>query len=532
MNCTNPHTPNLFGLWVSQDYDDPGRYSPFLVQGGLDMPDREYYLGDSPRMAEARAKFVEHVAHVLVLLGVADAPKRAARVAALERRIAKAHWSADETFDVKRGNTHWAAADFAKKAPGLDWKAFFGAAGLGDQPQFVAWQSSAITGIARAVRDEPLEAWQDWLRFRAADTMAPFLPKAVVEENFAFHAQVLAGTPEMSARWKRGLDAVGGALGEPVGRLYVEKHFSAADKARLERMVAEIIAAFGRRVDALEWMAPQTRERAKAKLAVLKVGVGYPDRWEDYSDLSIVRGDAYGNEARAQAFRYRTQLAKLGRPVDRGDWCFDAHVVNAVNLPAMNAMNFPAGILQPPFYDPHRSAAMNYGAIGAVIGHEISHSFDDQGAQFDAEGRLKNWWLKDDFEHFTAAGQKLVEQYNAYKPLPDLAINGSLTLGENIADLAGLMASWDAWQAGPDAKFPPDANGFSGAQQFFLGYAQAWRNKEREPALRNRLMTNSHSPAEWRVATVRNLDPWYAAFDIKASGGELYLAPEERVRIW
>ena len=532
MNCTDPYTPNLFGLWVAQDFDEPGRYSPFLVQGGLDLPDREYYLGESPKLADVRAEFVKHVARTLTLLGIPDAAARAARVAALEQKIAQAHWSADETFDVKRGNTHWSAATFASKAPGLDWKAFFEAAGLGKQPRFVAWQSSAISGIARVVGSEPLETWQDWLAFRAADSMAPFLPKAFADERFAFHDQVLAGTPQMRARWKRGIEAVGDALGEAVGRLYVEKHFPAEDKAQVEQLVRDLVAAFDRRIDALAWMKPQTRERAKAKLAVLKVGVGYPDRWRDYSELAIARDDAFGNEQRARAFRYRTQVAKLGKPVDRTEWCFDPHVVNAVNLPVMNAMNFPAGMLQPPYFDPRRPAAMNYGAIGAVIGHEISHSFDDQGAQFDAEGRLRNWWSEEDFAHFTAAGQKLVAQYDAYRPLPDLAISGKLTLGENIADLAGIAAAYDAWQGTLGGKAPPTVEGFSGDQQFFLGFAQSWRSKLREPTLRQRLVTDAHSPAEWRVATVRNLDAWYAAFGIAPPGHALYLRPEERVRIW
>ena len=532
MNCTDPYTPNLFGLWVAQDFDEPGRYSPFLVQGGLDMPDREYYVGESPRMAEARAQFVKHAERVLALLGVADAAARAARIAALERRIAEAHWSADASFDVKRGNTHWTAAQFRSRAPGLDWRAFFDAAGLGGQPQFVAWQSSAIAGIARAVGDVPLQTWQDWLAFRAADTMAPFLPKAFVEEHFAFHEQVLAGTPAMRARWKRGIEAVGDALGEPVGRLYVEKHFPAEHKAQVEQMVRNIIDAFGRRVDALAWMKPQTRARAKAKLAVLKVGVGYPDQWQDYSALAIARGDAFGNQDRASAFRYRTAVAKLGKPVDRAEWCFDAHIVNAVNLPVMNAMSFPAGMLQPPYFDADRPAAMNYGAIGMVIGHEISHSFDDQGAKFDADGRLKNWWSDEDYAHFTAAGRKLVAQYDAYRPLPDLAISGELTLGENIADLAGITAAYDAWQRALDGRPPEVVQGFSGDQQFFLGFAQSWRSKLREPTLRRRLVTDPHAPAEWRVATVRNLDAWYAAFRIEPPGHALYLRPEERVRMW
>jgi putative endopeptidase len=532
INNTDIYTPSLFGLWVAQDFADPQRYSPFLIQGGLDMPDREYYLSDSPKMAEARAEFSGHVARMLKLAGLQDAEARAQRVVVLERKIAQAHVSRMQSDDVKRGTTHWPAKKFAARAPGLDWGAFFGAAGLSGQAQFVVWQPEAMTALSKLVRDEPLEAWKDWAAFHAADAMSRFLPKAFVEEHFAFHDKVLNGTPELRARWKRGVEYTGDALGEPVGRLYVEKYFPAADKAAVEQMVHDLIAAFGRRVDTLAWMTPKTRERAKAKLAVLYVGVGYPDRWKDWSGLAIERGDAYGNEERANLFRYRQSLDKLGQPVDRTEWCMNPQLVNAVNLPAMNAMNFPAAMLQPPYFDSRRPASMNYGAIGSVIGHEISHSFDDQGAQFDSEGRLKNWWSDEDYAHFTAAGKQLVAQYDAYRPLPDMSIRGELVLGENIADLAGLAAAYDAWHRSLGGKPAPAVQGFTGAQQFFIGYAQSWRRKYREPALRQRLLTDGHSPSEWRVATVRNLDAWYEAFAIVPPGHALHLAPEARVRIW
>jgi putative endopeptidase len=531
-NNTDINTPNLFGLWVAQDLAEPTRYSAFLVQGGLDMPDREYYLADSPKMAEARTQFEGHVARTLALAGLDDAVVRAHRVAALERKIAQAHVSRTETDDVKRGLTHWKAKKFAASAPGLDWKAFFEAAGLSGQPQFVVWQPEAATRLAALVRREPLQAWKDWAAFHATDAMSGFLPKAFAEEHFAFHDKALNGTPELRARWKRGVELTGEALGEPVGRLYVEKYFSAADKAAVEQMVRDLIAAFGRRIDNLAWMNPKTKERARAKLSVLYVGVGYPDRWADYGDLSIERGDAYGNEQRANLFRYRQSLAKLGKPVDRTEWCMNPQLVNAVNLPAMNALNFPAAMLQPPYFDTRRPASMNYGAIGSVIGHEISHSFDDQGALFDAEGRLNNWWTEEDYAHFTAAGRQLVAQYDAYRPLPDMALKGELVLGENIADVAGLAVAYDAWQRSLGGTPAPVGQGFSGPQQFFISFAQSWRRKYREPALRQRILTDAHSPSEWRVATVRNLDEWYEAFAIAPPGHALYLKPEDRVRIW
>jgi predicted metalloendopeptidase len=296
-------------------------------------------------------------------------------------------------------------------------------------------------------------------------------------------------------------------------------------------MVANIMAAFGRRIDALAWMAPATKARARAKLAALKVGVGYPDRWRDYSGLEIVRGDAFGNAERAELFEYRRNLGKLGRPVDRGEWVMTPHTVNAVNLPAMNAMNFPAAILQAPYFDPDRPLAMDYGAIGATIGHEISHSFDDQGALFDAEGRLRNWWTPEDLAHFQASGTLLARQYDAYRPFPDLAVNGALTLGENIADVAGLAAAYDAYRASLGGRPAPEVAGLSGDQQFFLSYAQSWRIKVREPLLRQQLLGDGHAPDEYRALTVRNLDAWYEAFDVRP-GQRLYLAPAERVRMW
>jgi predicted metalloendopeptidase len=316
-----------------------------------------------------------------------------------------------------------------------------------------------------------------------------------------------------------------------VGKLYAQRYFPPAAKARAVAMVGNLLAAFAKRVDALTWMTPDTRAKAKAKLAVLKVGVGYPDRWRDYSGLHVVRGDAFGNAERAELFDYEDSLRKLGRPVDRGEWVMTPQTVNAVNLPVMNAMNFPAAILQPPFFDAERPVAMDYGAIGSVIGHEISHSFDDQGAQFDAEGRLRNWWTDEDRRHFEEASARLVKQYDAYQVFPDLSVNGKLTLSENIADVAGLAVAYDAYRLSLNGQPAPEVAGLSGDQQFFLSFAQAWRAKVREPALRQQVVTDGHAPDEFRADSVRNVDAWYQAFDVKP-GQKLYLAPEERVRVW
>jgi putative endopeptidase len=531
LNNTDLYTDNLFGLWVAQDLDDPTRYVPFLLQGGLDLPDRAYYLDPSPRMAGIRTRYQAHIAKVLELAHVRDAEAKAARIFDLERRIAEAHWSREDSSDIKKNNNHWTRKELDTAAPGLDWREYLAAAGLGDQPVFAIWQPSAVTGISALVASQPLETWKDYLTFHALEHSPNVLPRAFGEERFAFHGTVLTGLPQRRDRWKRAVDATSAALGDAVGQLYVEKYFPAASKARVEAMVRNIMAAFGRRIDALEWMAPATKAQAKAKLAVLEVGVGYPDKWIDYSGLEIVRGDAFGNDERAERFELQRNLRKLGRPVDRKEWVMTPQTVNAVNLPVMNAMNFPAAMLQPPYFDPSRPVAMDYGAIGAVIGHEISHSFDDSGALFDAAGRFRNWWTDDDKAHFEASSAQLVKQYDAYRPFPDLAVNGKLTLGENIADVAGLAAAYDAYKMSLGGRPAPVVAGLSGDQQFFLSFAQSWRLKMREPALRQQILQDGHAPDEYRADTVRNLDPWYTAFDVRP-GEALYLAPKDRVRVW
>ncbi len=531
LNNTNFYTPNLFGLWVAQDLDDPSQYSPFLLQGGLVMPDRSYYLDTAATMTQIRAEYRKHVEAMLQLAGVADPGRKAERVIGLEATIARAHWSREQSGDVSKGNNHWDRDSFGTKAPGLDWEAFFGAAGLSRPTRFVVWQPSAITGIAKLVGSEPLETWKDYLTFHAIQLRAAVLPAAFDRQSFAFFGPVMSGATQQRERWKRAVDATNAAVGFAVGKQYAERYFPAAEKARAQEMVANIITAFRDRMDGLDWMAPATKKEAKAKLAVLKVGVGYPDNWPTYEGLEVKAGDAYGNRERAELFRYRGRLARLGQPVDRGEWVMTPQTVNAVNLPAMNALNFPAAILQPPYFDPRRPAALDYGAMGAIIGHEISHSFDNQGALFDSRGRLHNWWTPEDFKHFAASSAQLAAQYGTYQPFPDLAVNGKQTLGENIADLAGLAASYDAYHKSLGTSKAPEVQGFTGDQQFFISYGQSWRWKARDPALRNRVLTDGHAPSQYRTLTVRNLDPWYAAFDVSA-GDKLYLAPADRVRVW
>lgn len=527
LNATDFFTENLFGLWVAQGLNEPARNTPYLLQGGLGMPDRAYYLTNSARMADLRAKYQQHIAAMLKLAGYADADARAEKVFALEMGVAQSHASREDSADVQKANNSWSVKVFAANAPGMDWKAFFKAAGLAGQKKFIVWHPSAMKGAAALVGATDLATWKDYLAFHTINHYAAVLPKAFVDQHFSFYGKALSGTPQQSLRWKRALNAANAALDEPVGHLYVERYFPAENKQRLQQMVSNIIAAFSKRIDKLEWMAPETRAHAQEKLKTLYVGIGYPEKWKSYAGLKVSPTDAFGNAVRAERFQYARALAKLNKPVDRTEWSMPPHLVNAVNMPMQNALNFPAAILQPPFFDPKASDAVNYGAIGAVIGHEISHSFDDQGAQFDAQGRLRDWWTKDDLEHFQAAAKKLVDQYSAYKPFPDLALNGQLTLSENLADLAGLAAAYDAYKATQAGK----TSMADGDREFFIGYGNTWRTKIREGAARQRILTDGHSPGEYRTATVRNLDPWYNAFDVKP-GQKLYLKPEERVRVW
>jgi predicted metalloendopeptidase len=531
LNDTNFHTDRLFGLWVAQDLNNPARNTAYLLQGGLAMPDREYYLADDAHMTEVRAKYRAHVAAVLKLAGVGDTDSQADQILALETKIARAHASREDSEDVHKANNPWTRADFDTKAPGLDWAAFFEGAGLGHQAAFVVWQPSAVRGESALVASEPLDAWRSYLRYIVINQWSGLLPKAFADERFAFFGKVLSGTPQMPDRWKRAVASTNGALGDAVGRLYVARYFPPEAKQRAEAMVGEIKTAFERRIDRLEWMSPSTKAKAKDKVRTLIVGVGYPDRWREYSGLQISRDDALGNAVRAEEYEYRYRLNELAAAIDRHEWWMTPQTVNAVNLPIQNALNFPAAILQPPYFDPAAPAADNFGAIGATIGHEISHSFDDQGSQFDATGQLTNWWTPEDLAHFKVASAQLVAQYNAYKPLPDLSVNGQQTLSENIADLAGLDAAYDAYRLSIGGKAAPEDRGFTGDQQFFISFAQSWREKFREPLLRQLLLTDGHSPSPYRGDTVRNLDGWYAAFDVKP-GDRLYLAPADRVRIW
>lgn len=531
LNATNFHTAHLFGVFVAQGLEAPTKTVPYLLQGGLGMPERDYYLSADKETVATRAAYRDYVTKIFTLAGLSDPAARADRVMALETKIATAHLDNVAAQDVHKANNPWKRADFDAKAPGIDWGAFFGAAQLGSQQDFIVWMPDATTKLSALVANEPLASWQDWLTFHHIDAVTAVLPKAYDEASFDFYGRALSGTRQPRPRDKRALASVNAGLGDAVGRIYAARYFPASSKRDIQAMVTNILAAFDKRVAALDWMAPATKAEARNKIRTMRVSVGYPEHWRDYASLDVKADDPVGNLARARLAEYRWQLAKLMQAPDRGEWWMSPQTVNAVNLPLQNALNFPAAILEVPLYDPKRDAAANYGSIGAVIGHEISHGFDNLGAEFDATGRMRNWWTPTDFAHFKEQSAALVAQYSAYEPLPGLRINGEQTLGENIADVAGLTAAYDAYHASLKGKPAPVIGGLTGDQRFFLAFAQAWRAKLRDQALRGQIATDGHSPARFRALTVRNLDAWYKAFGVKP-GDKLYLAPDTRVKVW
>ncbi|MGA2170334.1 MAG: M13 family metallopeptidase, partial [Terracidiphilus sp.] len=502
-----------------------------LLQGGLELPDREYYLADNERMRNIRSQYQAHISAMLKIAGFSSAEARAARIVELEHAIAQTHRSLADNEDIHNANNTWTQHDFAAKAPGLDWTEYFRGAGISRQASFIVWQPEAFTGESALVASTPLDTWKDWLAFHLIEAYAEVLPKALADEHFAFFDKTLSGTPQQRPRWQRGVFMVNGQLGDAIGQVYAQRYFSAEAKAQAQAMVANLIAAYRKRIASLPWMDPATKAEADAKLSALYVGIGYPETWHDYSSYEVTADDIFGNLWRGRLSAYRRDVARLGKPVDRKEWVMTPQTVNAVNLPLQNALNFPAAILQPPFFDPLAPAAANYGAIGSVIGHEISHTFDSEGSAFDSKGRVRNWWTPADRSHFEAATARLAAQYDTYKPFSDLSVNGKQTLAEDIADVAGVSAAYDGYQASLAGKPAPTQNGLSGDQQFFIAFAQNWGSKAREAALRRQVMTDPHAPGRYRADTVRNVDAWYAAFDVQP-GERLYLAQPERVRIW
>jgi putative endopeptidase len=515
-----------------QDYKNPNIIAVNIGQGGLGLPDRDYYLDTkNPRFAEIRGKYVTHVAAMLKLAGLDNAEARAKAIMALETRIAEVQWSLAESRQVEKLYNPVKTADLATSYPGLDWLAFLAKVGIPDQKEVVMTQPSALRDTAKLMDSELLATWKDYLSFHTLSAAAPYLPKAVQEEDFAFKDRVLSGQLEMKLRWKRGVESTTEFLGEALGKLYVAKYFPPEAKKQADALVTNIIAAMDGRLANLTWLDPKTKEAARTKLASFTPKIGYPSKWRDYSKLEIRRGDAFGNAVRAYEFEFQRNLDKIGKPVDRTEWGMTPMTVNAYANPFWNEIVFPAAILQPPFFDPQADPAVNYGGIGVVIGHEISHHFDDQGRKFDKEGKLSDWWTPEDIQRFKVLTDKVVKQYSEYEPLHGSYVNGELTLGENMADLAGINVSLDAYHRSLDGKPAKVIGGFTGDQRFFLGFAQVWRSKYRDAALLRQITTNEHTPGFLRPNVVRNVDAWYQAFDVKP-GQKMYLAPEDRIKVW
>ncbi|WP_296599119.1 M13 family metallopeptidase [Phenylobacterium sp.] len=530
-NGSQPLPPSPLASGVAVDIKQPDRYVSGFTQGGIGLPDRDYYLVDAPANVKARQAYKAHLTRMFALVGFDDAEGRAGRVYALEERIARGHRTRVANREAEKRYNPFTRADFAARAPGVDWDAYLKAAGLDGQSVWIVNQPEATAAAAAAAADVPLADWRDYLAFRAIRNFAPIGPKAFREEDFDYNGRVLSGTPEMPAAWKTAVIQTDRALGQAVGEIYLQRHFPPASRAQITDMTRNLKLAMAKRIRALDWMTPQTKARALAKLQNLRVEVGGQQPLRDYSRLEVVASDGFGNLLRAQAFDRARQLGKLGRPVDRSEWSMNPQTINAQSNSVLIKVMFPAGYLQPPNFDPNADPAVNYGAIGRVIGHEISHQFDDQGSKFDEKGALNNWWTPQDLAKFQAAAAGLAAQYDAYEPLPGLHINGRLTLGENIGDLAGLAMAYDAYHASLGGRPAPVLGGLTGDQRFFMSFAQTHRSLQRENALRQQLLTDPHSPNEWRSAEVRNVDAWYAAFDVKP-GQKMYLPPDRRVRVW
>ncbi|HEX3759169.1 MAG TPA: M13-type metalloendopeptidase [Kofleriaceae bacterium] len=526
-----------FRTVVGQDAREPDKYIGHVSQGGLGLPDRDMYDAKKEQFAKVRDGYQKYIATIFTLIGAKDADKRAAAVYGLEEKLAATHWTRVQNRDANKTYNKMTIDELAKLAPGMAWKPWLHAVGLDGQTQVIVAQPSAITGEAALVKTTPLAVWKDYLTFHAVNEAAPFLPKKFVDANFEMYGKTLTGTPQIKERWKRAVDLITGGMGEAVGQIYVAKYFTPETKAHADALVKNVLGAMGQRLDGLAWMGADTKAKAKAKLATYNPKIGYPRAWRDYSALTIKPDDAVGNARHTAEFEYNRRLAKLGKPVDRDEWGMTPMTVNAYYNPELNEIVFPAAILQPPFFDPNADDAVNYGGIGAVIGHEISHGFDDQGSKFDATGKLENWWTKDDADKFKTGTAKLVAQYNAYCPVPAAdgkpaqCVKGELTLGENIGDLAGLTIAYNAYKLSLGGKTPPVLDGFTGDQRFFLGWAQVWRRLYRDQEMANRLVTDPHSPSEFRASVVRNLDAWYDAFKPQP-GDALFLPPDQRVRIW
>jgi putative endopeptidase len=527
LGCDTP-----LAAFTEGDFKDPNNTVAFVYQNGLGLPDRDYYTKEDAKLADYRTKYLSFLAAMHKLAGLPSPDAAASEIMALETHLANAQWTNVETRDMVKMYNKVATADLATQFPGFDWTAWTRELKIASAPALIIGQPSYVKAVAAAVDQWPVDRWKPYLKSSLIRGYAPYLPKAFVDARFEFYGKTLSGTPEQRPRWKRAVQAIDGNLGEMLGKLYVERHFPARAKARMEQLVANLRLAYKGGIDRLEWMSPETRAQAQQKLAAFTPKIGYPNKWRDYTVVQIVRDDLAGNMMRAQAAELAFQLAKAGKPIDREEWGMTPQTINAYYNPVRNEVVFPAAILQPPFFNMAADDAVNYGAIGAVIGHEMGHGFDDQGRRFDGTGTMRDWWTKQDGAEYEKRTARLVTQFGAYEVLPGLKVNGELTLGENIGDLTGLTISYRAYQVSLAGKPAPVIDGLTGDQRFFMGWAQVWRSKERDDALRQQVLSNVHAPAKVRAnGPVGNIPEFYAAFSVKP-GDKLYIDPARRVKIW
>lgn len=520
------------GFYVYPDAKNPGIYGLWMYQSGLTMPDRDYYLKDEEKYQKFRESFRSYVSNLLKAANYSQVDEAARRVLELETRIAEIQMTKVDSRDAEKNYNKRSDAEVRELLDGFDWEAYTKALGTDKASQVIVRNYPYFEKMGQLFRETDLATWQDYLTFQLLDHYAPALSEDFVNLHFAFHQTTLAGVPQNEPRWKRAVDSTSGVLGEVLGQEYVARHFSPEAKQRMEGLVQNLLKAYAASIKELEWMSEETKEKALVKLSQFKPKIGYPDKWRDYSALEIKPKELVGNLMRSAVFEHNYELAKIGKPVDPVDWGMTPQTVNAYYSPTRNEIVFPAAILQPPFFNMEADDAVNYGGIGGVIGHEVGHGFDDQGSKYDGGGNLKSWWTEADRKAFDALGDKLVAQYDQFQPLDDMRVNGRLTLGENIGDLAGVAIGYKAYLMSLNGEKAPVIDGFSGPQRFFMGWAQVWRSKIRDDALRARLLSDPHSPAPYRVdGPLRNVDGFYQAFDVQG-GDRMFLAPAERVKIW
>jgi putative endopeptidase len=529
MNYGVYNSASLIGLSVERSTHGEKNNVAFLLQGGLGLPDRTQYLSGAAPMQALRMRYLEYITRMLTLAGFDSAQERAKSVLTLETAIAQSHATDEVSSNTGNADNVWTIGDLAREAPGIDWPAFFEAAGLPSTRSFVAWQPTALKGLASLVATQSLETWKNYLRFRVLDHYADVLPRAFSAQALAMHSALRDQASDIP-RSGRALDATQAAMSEAIGRMYSDRYFSAAQKARVREIVSNVTAAFIRRVDASSWMSPSSKTLAVEKLRTLYVGIGYPDRWQDYSDLTVDPLDAFGNLRRAEHRQYEQAIARIGKPIDRTEWLIAPHSAGAILVFEQNAYDFSAALLQAPKFDSAASDAAAYGAIGAIIGHDVTHFVDLLGSQYDLEGRTHGWWTKEDSARFQSLANPLVNQVSEYQPFPDRHVDGKLTETENIADLGGLAAAFDAYRLTLGTRVADRNYVKQRDREFFIAFAQAWRARLTESGMRKQLATD-HAPESYRVATVRNLDAWYDAFDVRP-GQQLYLAPSARVHVW